>query len=161
MLWQKCIFYFWKNLKNIIHGRVKMYVMRWPFCWTTFLFDLATNSINKLMGFLWARIVLLWLQIYSCFVMRGTLWCLFLMTSRLMLLMRLTLLPDIWYTKALPKSVIFPIFALTLTKALPQMVFFFSFFALILTKVLPRKHEKSFRLKPQGLRPWYLVCSIT
>ena len=25
-----------KKLKNIMHGRVKMYVMRWPFCWTTF-----------------------------------------------------------------------------------------------------------------------------
>ena len=36
-----------KNLKNIMHGRVKMYVMRWPFCWTTFLFDLAPSSIDK------------------------------------------------------------------------------------------------------------------
>ena len=26
----------------------------------------------KLLGFLWARIVLLWLRIYSCFVVRGT-----------------------------------------------------------------------------------------
>ena len=26
-----------RNLTNIMHGRVKMYVMRWPFCWTTFL----------------------------------------------------------------------------------------------------------------------------
>ena len=34
--------------------------------------------------------------IYSCFVMRGTLLCLFLMISMLMLLMRLTLLPEIW-----------------------------------------------------------------
>ena len=30
---------FWK--------RNKMYVMRWPFCWTTFLFDLAPSSIDK------------------------------------------------------------------------------------------------------------------
>ena len=36
-----------KNLKNIMHGHVKMYVMRWPFCWTTFLFDLAPSSIDK------------------------------------------------------------------------------------------------------------------
>ena len=36
-----------KNLKNIMHGRVKMYVMRWPFCWTTFLFDLEPSSIDK------------------------------------------------------------------------------------------------------------------
>ena len=26
---------------------VKMYVMRWPFCWTTILFDLAPSSIDK------------------------------------------------------------------------------------------------------------------
>ena len=44
-----------------------------PFCWTTFLFDLAPSSIDKLLGFLWALIVLPWLQIYSCFVMKGTL----------------------------------------------------------------------------------------
>ena len=42
-------------------------------CWTTFLFDLAPSSIDKLLGFLWALIVLPWLQIYSCFVMKGTL----------------------------------------------------------------------------------------
>ena len=36
-----------KNLKNIMHGHVKMYVMRWPFCWTTFLCDLATSCIDK------------------------------------------------------------------------------------------------------------------
>ena len=36
-----------KNLKNIMHGRVKMYVMRWPFCWTTFWFDLAPSCIDK------------------------------------------------------------------------------------------------------------------
>ena len=62
-----------KNLKNIMHGRVKMYVMRCPFCWTTFLFHLAPSSIDKKLGFLWALIVLPRLQIYSCFVMRGTL----------------------------------------------------------------------------------------
>ena len=38
-----------------------------------FLFDLAPSSIDKLLGFLWAQIVLPWLQIYSCFVMKGTL----------------------------------------------------------------------------------------
>ena len=37
------------------------------------LFDLAPSSIDKLLGFLWALIVLPWLQIYSCFVMKGTL----------------------------------------------------------------------------------------
>ena len=37
-----------------------------------------------------------WLPIYSCFVMRGTLLCLFLMINRLMLLMHLTLHTDIW-----------------------------------------------------------------
>ena len=36
-----------KNLKNIMHGRVKMYVMRWPFCWTTFVFDMAPICIDK------------------------------------------------------------------------------------------------------------------
>ena len=36
-----------ENLKNTMHGRVKMYVMHWPFCWTTFLFDLASSSIDK------------------------------------------------------------------------------------------------------------------
>ena len=43
------------------------------FCWTTFLFDFTPSSIDKLLGFLWALIVLPWLQIYSCFVMKGTL----------------------------------------------------------------------------------------
>ena len=33
--------------KNIMHGHVKIYVMRWPFCWTTFLFDLALSCIDK------------------------------------------------------------------------------------------------------------------
>ena len=36
-----------KNLKNIMHGHVKMYVMQRPFCWTTFLFNLASNCIDK------------------------------------------------------------------------------------------------------------------
>ena len=41
-------FYFRKKkLKNFMHGRIKMYVMRWPFCWTTFLFDLAPSCIDK------------------------------------------------------------------------------------------------------------------
>ena len=56
-----------KNLINIMHGRVKMYVMRLSFCWTTFLFDLTPSCIDKQLGFLWALIVLPWLQIYSCF----------------------------------------------------------------------------------------------
>ena len=38
-----------------------------------FLFDLAPSSIDRWLGFLWALVVLPWLQIYSCFVMKGTL----------------------------------------------------------------------------------------
>ena len=67
--------------KHIMHGLVKMYVMRWPFCWTTFLFDLVLSCIDKQLGFLYALIKLPWLPIYYCFVMRGTLWCLFLMIT--------------------------------------------------------------------------------
>ena len=36
-----------RSLKNIMHGHVKMYVMRRPFCWATFLFDLAPSCIDK------------------------------------------------------------------------------------------------------------------
>ena len=36
--------------KHIIDGIVKMYVMRCPFFWTTFLYDLALSSIDKLFG---------------------------------------------------------------------------------------------------------------
>ena len=38
-----------KTLKKIMHGLVKMYVMRWPlsFCRTTFLFELAPSCIDK------------------------------------------------------------------------------------------------------------------
>ena len=36
-----------KNLKNIMHGRVKMYVMRWPFCCAEFLFDLEPSWLDK------------------------------------------------------------------------------------------------------------------
>ena len=36
-----------KKLENIMHGRVKMYMMRCPFCWTAFLIDLAPSSIDK------------------------------------------------------------------------------------------------------------------
>ena len=36
-----------KTLKNIMHGIVKMYVMRWPCCWTTFLFDSTPICIDK------------------------------------------------------------------------------------------------------------------
>ena len=36
-----------KNLKNIMRGLVYMYVMRKPFYWTTFIFDLAPSCINK------------------------------------------------------------------------------------------------------------------
>ena len=37
------------------------------------LFDLAPSCIDKKFGLLWALIVLLWLQIYSCFTMKGIL----------------------------------------------------------------------------------------
>ena len=33
--------------KNIMHGHVKMYVMRLPIYWTTFLFDLAPSCVDK------------------------------------------------------------------------------------------------------------------
>ena len=56
-----------------MHGRVGVYVMRWPFCWATFLFDLAPGSVDRWLGFLWALVVLPWLQIYSCFVVGETL----------------------------------------------------------------------------------------
>ena len=36
-----------KKLKNIMHGLVKMYVMRLPFCWTPCLFDLTPSCIDK------------------------------------------------------------------------------------------------------------------
>ena len=33
-----------------MHGHVKMYVMRWPFSCTTFLFDLATKLYRQVVG---------------------------------------------------------------------------------------------------------------
>ena len=42
-----CLPKFLAGHKNIMHGLVKMYVMRWPFCWTTFLFDLVPSCIGK------------------------------------------------------------------------------------------------------------------
>ena len=33
--------------KNKMHGLVKMYVMRLPFCWKTFLFDLAPKNVSE------------------------------------------------------------------------------------------------------------------
>ena len=39
-----------KNLKNIMHGLVKMYVMRWPFCWTTFFIRFGTNLFRQVVG---------------------------------------------------------------------------------------------------------------
>ena len=38
-----------KGLGSVVHGRVGVCVVRWPFCWTTFLFDLAPSSIDKYM----------------------------------------------------------------------------------------------------------------
>ena len=43
-----------------MHGHIKMYVIGWPFCWTTFLYDLAPSCIDKELGILWALLVLLW-----------------------------------------------------------------------------------------------------
>ena len=41
-----------KNLKNIMHGHVKMYVMRWPLGWTLFLFDIrfGTKLYRQVVG---------------------------------------------------------------------------------------------------------------
>ena len=36
-----------ENPKNIMHGHFKVYVIGCPFCWTTFLFDLAPSCIDK------------------------------------------------------------------------------------------------------------------
>ena len=36
-----------KNLKNIMHGHVKMYEMRRPFCWTTFLLNFGTKLYKQ------------------------------------------------------------------------------------------------------------------
>ena len=39
-----------KNLKNIMHGYVKMYEMGRSFCWTTFLFDFGTKLYRQVVG---------------------------------------------------------------------------------------------------------------
>ena len=70
---------------HIMHGLVIMYVMCWPLCWTIFLYDLTLRCINRLYRCQWVLIVLPWLRIYSCFVMKETLRCLFLMLSRMIL----------------------------------------------------------------------------
>ena len=41
------IFFTPENLRNIVHGLVKMYVMRWTICWTTFLFDLIPSCTES------------------------------------------------------------------------------------------------------------------
>ena len=59
-----------KSLKIIMHGLVKMYVMRWLFCWTTFLYDLALSYIDTLpMGTNCAPLVLvlLWKGHYDVY----------------------------------------------------------------------------------------------
>ena len=33
-----------------MHGRVKMYVMRWPFCWTTFFIRFGTKLYRQVDG---------------------------------------------------------------------------------------------------------------
>ena len=35
------------HIDIIMHGLVKMYVMRLPFCWTTMFFDLAPSCMDK------------------------------------------------------------------------------------------------------------------
>ena len=37
-----------ERLQNIIQGHIKMYVMRRPFCWIAFVYDLALSSMDKL-----------------------------------------------------------------------------------------------------------------
>ena len=39
-----------KNLKNIMHGRVKMYLMRLPFYWTTFFVQFGTKLYRQVVG---------------------------------------------------------------------------------------------------------------
>ena len=39
-----------KNPKNIMHGLVKMYVMHWPFCWTTFFIRFGTKLYRQVVG---------------------------------------------------------------------------------------------------------------
>ena len=69
----RSIFNFRKTKKNIMHGLVKMYVMRCPFLLDNIFIPFGTKLYGQVVGFLWALIVLPWLQIYSCFVMKGTL----------------------------------------------------------------------------------------
>ena len=37
-----------EQLKNIMHGLFNLNVMQWPFCWVSFLYDLALSCIYKL-----------------------------------------------------------------------------------------------------------------
>ena len=71
-----------KSLKNM-HGLSKMYVIRWPFNGQRFIqmYDLAINCKDRLWGFQRELIVLPWLRIYFWCVMKGTLWCFFLIIS--------------------------------------------------------------------------------
>ena len=43
-------FLFQENLKNIMHGLVKMYVMRWPFCWTNICIRFGTKLYRQVVG---------------------------------------------------------------------------------------------------------------
>ena len=39
-----------KPKKNIMHDHVKMYVMRWPFCWPTFFIRFGTKLYRQEVG---------------------------------------------------------------------------------------------------------------
>ena len=73
-------FFTTKQPKNAIDGPVKMYVMRWHFCWTSFLYDFGTKLYRQVvlvsMGTNYAPLV----ADFTC-VMMGTLWCLFLIDA--------------------------------------------------------------------------------
>ena len=40
-------FFLRKNLKYILYGLIKMFVMHWHFCWTTCLFDLFSTKLYR------------------------------------------------------------------------------------------------------------------
>ena len=102
---RKCVSYLACNDRNAFKFRSAKIYHAWScqnvcdvltFClYNIFLKNLKRSCQDKLKGFQWALIVLPWLQIYSRFVMRGTLWRLFLMISMLTLLTLFTLHPNI------------------------------------------------------------------
>ena len=67
------LFYFRtaKKYHACIYGLVKMYVIRWPLCWTTFNMILAIWCKDKLLGFQRALIEFPWLQRYFVLLLEG------------------------------------------------------------------------------------------